>query len=62
MRPSGDILLDMEVLLDELVDDHDLQIGDILSLINSHLIIHRPDAREEYEDGGHPVYFYGSKP
>lgn len=45
-RSVGDVLCDMEVLLDELVDIHELQHGDILSLVNSQLELHRPDARE----------------
>lgn len=57
-RKVGDILLDLEILLDELCD-HGLQWGDILALVLSYLMGHRPDAREEYEDGTHPIYFYG---
>lgn len=59
LRPLGDILLDLEVILDEMVDKHELQMGDILALVQSHLIIHRPDCIEEYVDGTHPEYFYG---
>lgn len=60
IRRAGDVLLDLEVLLDELVDDHDLQWGDILSIIYGHLVSHRPDAQEEYVDGGNPIFYYGS--
>ncbi len=59
MRPLGDVLLDMEVLVDEMIDDHDLQWGDILSLLHGHLLVHNPDSRENYEDGGHPEFYYG---
>lgn len=59
MRALGDILLEMEELLDEMVDDHDLQWGDIRSLVMQHLRTHRPDAQEEYTEGGHPIDFYG---
>jgi len=59
IRKLGDILLDLEEVLDEMVDSHDLQWGDILSLIHGHLVSHRPDAQEEYLDKTSPVYYYG---
>lgn len=61
MRPLGDITLDMEELLEELVDDHDLQMGEVLALVKAWLEIHRPDCIEVYEDGTNPYYFYGDK-
>ena len=61
MRPLGDITLDMEVLLNEIIDDHDLQLGEILALIKVWVEIHAPGAIEEYEDGSNPVYYYGHK-
>lgn len=57
LRKVGSILLDLERVLDELLD-HDLQWGDILYLVFGHLRIHRPDAREEYVEGGNPEFFY----
>lgn len=59
-RNIGKILLDLEVLLNELCDQG-LQWGDILYLIYGWLVIHRPDAQEEYTDGGSPKFFYGYK-
>lgn len=62
MRKFGDILLDMEVLLDEMIDDHECQCGDILSLIYSHIEIHRQDCIEVYEeDNSSPVFSYKAK-
>lgn len=62
IRPLGSVLLDMEAILDEMVDDNDLQFGDILYLIYGHLVIHRPDAKEIYtEDKSSPVLYYGHK-
>lgn len=58
-RALGAILLDLEVIMDEMVEQHDLQFGDILNLVYSHLIIHNPKAREEYLDGSHPIFYYG---
>lgn len=52
---------DMELLLEELVDDHDLQWYEVLALIFGWLTVHRPDAQEEYHDGTRPVFFYGHK-
>lgn len=59
MRKMGNILLDMEKLLDEMVDDHDLQWSDVLGLVYAWLMAHRPDAREEYVDGDKSEYYYG---
>lgn len=63
LRPMGDILLDLEILLQEMTDEnqHGMQYGDVLSLIFSWLEIHAPHAKEEYIDGGHPEFFYGYK-
>lgn len=59
MRKVGQILLDLEELMEELVYDHELQTGDILNLVYGYLEIHCPDAFEQYEDGGQPVFYYG---
>lgn len=59
IRPTGKILLDMEPLLEELIDSHDLQWYDVLVLIWGWLMIHRPFAQEEYVDGTKPLFFYG---
>jgi len=57
----GELLLDLESILDEMVDVHGLQTGDIMALVYSHLVVHRPDAFEEYEDGSKPIHYYGPK-
>lgn len=62
MRQFGQILLDLEVLLDEMIDHHDVQMGDVLSLVFSHIKIHRPDAVEVYsKDNSNPVFKYCHK-
>lgn len=61
LRKLGSILLDMEKLIDELVINHDLQLGDVLALVKSHIEIHNPDAIEKYVDNTSPVYYYGHK-
>lgn len=60
-RKFGDILLDLEKLIDEMIDDHDVQWGDIIYWIFGHLKIHRPDAQEKYVGGGEPELYYGPK-
>ena len=58
--PIGKILLDAEKLLDEVIDTHDIQLGDILYWIYGHIKIHRPDCIEEYvEDNSNPEFYYG---
>ena len=59
LRKLGNVLLDLEPLLDELVDGHELQMGDILALVRSHLLIHNPGCVEEFLDGSEPIYIYG---
>ena len=59
LRPLGDITLDMEPLIQEMVTGHEMQVGEVLALVHAYLMIHCPDAREEYDDGSHPVFYYG---
>jgi len=61
IRPLGDITEDMEKLLWEMVDGHNLQKGEILSLISMWCNIHAPHSVEVYEDGSSPVEYYGHK-
>ena len=58
LRPFGEILLDMEPLIQELME-HDIQHGDLISLIHVYLTVHYPNAIEVYEDGSSPVLKYG---
>lgn len=60
MRRLGDVLLDMEPLIQEMMDDHDLQWGDMLGLIYAYLQAHYPSHREVYTiDGKSPIFYYG---
>lgn len=61
LRPVGDILLDIEKLREELIDDHGFQWGDIFHETHGWLVIHRPEAQEEYVEGKykHPEFYYG---
>lgn len=58
IRPYGQILLDMEVLRNEMLDDHDVQWSDMIFELYAWLEVHRPDAREEYMDGTNPILRY----
>lgn len=59
LRCLGDILLELEPLLDEMIIDHGLQWGDVMGLVRAHLEIHLPCGKEEYEDGTSPMFYYG---
>lgn len=59
MRAFGKITDDLEELLLEMYDDHELQLGEVLHLVLGWTMIHQPDAVEEYEDGTKPVFSYG---
>lgn len=61
-RRLGDILLDLEPLIAEMIDDHDLQWGDVLNWLHGHLQIHHPDNNEVYvDDNSNPEFYYGPK-
>lgn len=60
-RPLGKILMDLENILEEMIDSHDLQWYDVLFAVYGWLMVHRPDAQEEYTDGTKPVFYYGPK-
>ena len=61
-KSIGKLMLELEVLLDQMIDEHELQAGDILNLVHGHLVSHRPDAFEQYiDDGTSPVFYYGPK-
>jgi hypothetical protein len=57
----GDILLDLEVVLDKLYDNG-LQLGDVLGIVYTQTHAHRMDAVETYnKDNTHPVLSYHHK-
>jgi hypothetical protein len=61
LRPMGEIVGELERVVQEMVGDHDLQWGDVLSLVHGYLRVHNPGAREEYSAGGYPEFYYGPK-
>lgn len=58
IRSVGKILLDIEPLLEELTDDHDMQWGDVLGLVYMWLQVHAPESQEVYLDGSKPILKY----
>ncbi len=54
----GDILLEHEEVLLKMVNQG-LQWGDILNLTRGYLEVHAPGAREHYNSGGVPFFYYG---
>lgn len=60
-RKMGDILLDLEPILFELTEEHEMQLGELLALIKCWTEIHSPGSIEEYQDDTHPVYYYGPR-
>lgn len=61
LRKMGDIMFDVEDIIQEMVYEHGMQAYEIMGLIYSYIQSHAPEAIEEYEDGTNPVYFYGPK-
>ena len=61
MRPLGDIISDIEEITEEMCIEHDMQWGDILSLIHNYLRVHHPQAQEQYNDDTSPEFYYGPK-
>lgn len=57
-KTIGKTMLELEKVLDEMVELHELQMVDILNLIYGHLRMHRPDCLEEFEDGSEPKFRY----
>lgn len=43
------------------IEQHDMQVGEILHLIYGYMKVHTPGAFEEYEDGTSPEFYYGEK-
>lgn len=58
LRPLGRITDDMEKILLEMVDQHEMQMGEILHLIAGYLEVHRNECKEVYTDNSSPVFQY----
>ena len=50
----------VEPIIEEMIEGHDLQWFEVLSLVHGYLMSHYPDAKEIYEeDGTSPAFYYG---
>ena len=62
MRKFGDVTSDLELVLEEMIEQHDVQAGEILNLVYGWIKIHRPDALEVYtDDFSNPEFHYGHR-
>lgn len=61
LRPIGKVTSDLEAILDEMTDAHDMQWHEVLSLVHGWLQTHAPHQQEEYLDGSNPTFYYGPK-
>lgn len=59
MRPYGQITDELEELLLEMYDEHEMQLGEVLHAVLGWTMIHYPGAVEEFEDGTKPTFYYG---
>jgi hypothetical protein len=55
--PYGQLLLQLETVLEKMIDQHDVQRYDILGSVDYWIRVHRPEAVEEYLDGSIPDLF-----
>lgn len=53
----GDLLLQLERVLEQMIDYHEVQRYDVLGAVDYWVRVHRPDAVEEYLDGSIPDLF-----
>ena len=60
IRPLGAITDDLEPLILEMTEQHEMQWHEVLGLVHAYLQVHCPTAQEFYtEDGSSPRYYYG---
>lgn len=60
IRPMGQITEDLEPLILEMIEQHELQWHEILAIIHGYLMVHCPQGQEQYTEGGNPKYYYGA--
>jgi hypothetical protein len=63
LRPLGQIMSDMELLLEEMTDSdkHDMQWQEVLAQVYSWLETHAPHQKPKYLDGTSPEYYFGPR-
>lgn len=55
----GDIMHELEAVVDKMILQHDLQRHEVLALVNKHIEFHHPNATEEFKDGTRPFVYIG---
>lgn len=58
LRPLGKITDEMEPLIQEMVEQHQMQAHEIIGIIYLYLQSHCPEAIEIYEDESSPILKY----
>lgn len=61
IRPFGLVSINFKNLISEMKKNQKMTDKEIYELVYSYLEIHCPDSREEYVDGGNPLFYYGPK-
>lgn len=59
LRPLGHITSELEPLLLEMMEEHELQLHEVLGMIFLWAQVHMPGSIEVYEDGTNPILKYG---
>lgn len=59
LSKMGDIMHELEAVIDKMSKGHDLQKGEVMALVSRYIDTHYPDSIEEYHDGTAPFEFYG---
>lgn len=59
LEPMGDIMHELEAVIDKMAKSHDLQKGEVMTLVSQYMDTHYPGSVEEYNDGSTPFEFYG---
>ena len=56
----GNIMHEVEYTISKMVEQHEMQKGEILALYDEYIDLHHPGCIEEYtDDNSNPIYFYG---
>lgn len=59
IQPLGELTQELENVIQKMIDQHDLQNGEIDGILHTYLEIHYPLNKEPYVDGTQPVRYYG---
>ena len=57
----GDLMHELEAVVEKMIKQHDMQHGEILHAVNGYLQTHFPDHREDYVHYGRAVFYFGPK-